>query len=264
VGNLFQLGKRPHESLYALSLQYGPLMALRLGIRTTVVVSSPDMAKEVLKTHDHVFAGRTVIEAFRALNHHKSSMIWGQIGPQWRHLRRISTVELFNSNRLEAMQYLRRDQVFRTIRLIFKDKGKVVNIGQTVFCTSLNLLGNMIFSTNLYDPDNPAFVGFKDTIYEMMKLGGIPNLVDFFPFLRFLDPQGVSRGMARHIKTMYEFSDAFIQKRLAETSQGVRRNDSEKDFLDVLLDSTSEDFTLVHVRSLIFVSTENSGITKTL
>ncbi|GLJ32236.1 hypothetical protein SUGI_0648820 [Cryptomeria japonica] len=32
VGNLFQLGKRPHESLYALSLKYDQLMTLHLGI----------------------------------------------------------------------------------------------------------------------------------------------------------------------------------------------------------------------------------------
>ncbi|GLJ32226.1 hypothetical protein SUGI_0648610 [Cryptomeria japonica] len=45
LGNLLQLGKRPHESLYALSHKYGPLMTLRLGMRTVVVVSSPAMAK---------------------------------------------------------------------------------------------------------------------------------------------------------------------------------------------------------------------------
>ncbi|GLJ32237.1 hypothetical protein SUGI_0648830 [Cryptomeria japonica] len=81
VGNLFQLGRRPHESLHALSLQYGPLMTLRLGMKTTVVVSSPAMAKEVLKTHDHILAGRTVLEFAKSLSHHKSSLIWGEYGP---------------------------------------------------------------------------------------------------------------------------------------------------------------------------------------
>ncbi|GLJ32322.1 hypothetical protein SUGI_0650480 [Cryptomeria japonica] len=251
VGNLFQLGKRPHESLYALSLQYGPLMALRLGMKTTVVVSSPAMAKDRLKTNDHFLAERPVSEAIKSLSHHKSSLIWGEYGPYWRYLRRISTVELFGPKRLEALQHLRRDQVFRTTRLIFEDRGKVVDIGRTVFCTSLNLLGNMIFSTNVFDPQNPASAGIKDTMGGISKVSGIPNLVDFFPFLQFLDPQGVSREITRLLKAMYDFSDAYIQKKLATTSQSVERNDSEKDFLDVLLDSRSDDFTFVHIQALI-------------
>ncbi|GLJ19776.1 hypothetical protein SUGI_0358330 [Cryptomeria japonica] len=251
VGNIFQLGKRPHESLYALSLKYGPIMTLHLGMKTTVVVSSPAMAKEVLKTHDNVLAGRMVIEAVKSISHHKSSLIWGEYGPYWRHLRRILTVELFSHKRLEALQHLRRDQVFHTIRLIFEDKGKVVDIGRTVFCTSLNLLGKMIFSTSVFDPHNPASAGFKDTIGKMVELSGTLNLVDFFPFLRFLDPQGVSREMAKDLKALYEFTDVFIQKRLAARRESVERKDSEQDFLDVLLDCTSEDFSLVGARNLI-------------
>ncbi|GLJ32230.1 hypothetical protein SUGI_0648760 [Cryptomeria japonica] len=86
VGNLFHLRKRPHQSLYALSLKYGPLMSLHLGIKTTMVVSSPPMAKEFLKTHDHIFVRRIVLEAFKS---HKSSLVWGQYGAHWRHLRHI-------------------------------------------------------------------------------------------------------------------------------------------------------------------------------
>ncbi|GLJ32233.1 hypothetical protein SUGI_0648790 [Cryptomeria japonica] len=135
VGNLFQLGKRPHESLHALSLKYGPLMTLHLGMKTTVVVSTPAMANEVLKTHDHILARRTLLEFAKSLSHHKSSLIWGEYGPHWRNLRRISTVELFSPKRMEALEHLRRDEVFHTIRLLYEDKGKVVDIGRTVFCT---------------------------------------------------------------------------------------------------------------------------------
>nr|AKH41025.1 cytochrome P450 CYP76AA25 [Thuja plicata] len=251
LGNLFLLGKRPHESLHALSLKYGPLMTLRLGMKTTVVVSSPAMAKEVLKTHDHILAGRTVIETSKSLSHHKSSLIWGDYGAHWRNLRRISTVELFGPKRMEALQHLRRDQVFRTTRLIFEDRGKEVDIGRTVFCTSLNLLGNMIFSTSVFDPHNPASAGFRDSIWEMMKLGGTPNLSDFFPFLRFLDLQGLCRQTVKQLKGMYDFVDLFIQKRLAPASESVEPTDSKMDFLDVLLDFRSEDFTVVDIRVLI-------------
>ncbi|GLJ32245.1 hypothetical protein SUGI_0648990 [Cryptomeria japonica] len=220
VRNLFHLVKKPHESLHALSLQYGPLMTLRLGVRSLV------------SCHCHG--------------------VWGAYGPHWRHFRRISTVELFSPKRVDALQHLRRDQVFRTVQLFFQDKGKVVDIGLMVFYTTLNLFGNLIFGANMCDPHDPASAELKNTIWKIMKLVAMPNMADYFPFLRFLDPQGVSCAMTRHLRLLYNFSDAFIQKRLASTSQSVKPDDSEKDFPGVLLDSRSGDFTsLSGIRALV-------------
>lgn len=58
IGNLHQLGTLPHRSLRALSEKYGPLMFLRLGSAPTLVVTSADIAKEIMKTHDMTFANR--------------------------------------------------------------------------------------------------------------------------------------------------------------------------------------------------------------
>ncbi|GLJ36128.1 hypothetical protein SUGI_0724710 [Cryptomeria japonica] len=248
--NQFKLGKRPHESLYAFSLKYGPLMSFRLGMKTIVVASSPAMAKEVLKTHDHIFVGRTVMETAKVFSHHKFSVLWGEFGPQWRYLRRISTIELFSPQRLEARQHLRRHQIFHTVRLIFESKGKPVNIPHMAFSNLMNVLGNMIFGTSLIDPHNPASVGLKDAMWKIVKLYGLPNLSDFYPLVRLVDPQGVSRQMAKHLKRMYDFIDLFIQDRITTKNKKLQQ-DSDKDFLDALLDARTEDFTLFDIRALI-------------
>ncbi|XP_057839361.2 cytochrome P450 76T24-like [Cryptomeria japonica] len=62
----------------------------------------------------------------------------------------------------------------------------------------------------------------------------------------------------KHLKGVYDFVDLILQKRLASVSQSLERNDSKKDFLDVLLDFRSEDFNLVDIRALITVSTEKT------
>jgi hypothetical protein len=55
IGNLHMVGALLHRALAALSMKHGPLMSLRLGSVLTLVVSSPELAREFLKTHDQLF-----------------------------------------------------------------------------------------------------------------------------------------------------------------------------------------------------------------
>lgn len=84
VGNIFQLGFNPHRSLAVFSKTYGPIMSLKLGRLTTVVISSPEAAKEALKTHDHVLSARTFNDPIRAFDHHKHSVVWIPASARWR------------------------------------------------------------------------------------------------------------------------------------------------------------------------------------
>ncbi|KAM5586777.1 hypothetical protein ABKV19_005617 [Rosa sericea] len=69
IGNLFEIGDKPHLSLTKLSERYGPIVSLQLGQVTTVVISSASMAKEILRTHDHLFCNRTIPDAVNSFKH---------------------------------------------------------------------------------------------------------------------------------------------------------------------------------------------------
>lgn len=58
VGSLHLLGTHPHHNLAAMARKYGPLMSVRLGQKLTIVVSSPDAAREFLKYQDINFCVR--------------------------------------------------------------------------------------------------------------------------------------------------------------------------------------------------------------
>ena len=84
VGNILSLGDNPHQSLANLSKRYGPVMTLKFGSITTIVISSFEMAKEVLNTNDLAFSSRTVPYAACSLNHEAVSMVWLPASSKWR------------------------------------------------------------------------------------------------------------------------------------------------------------------------------------
>lgn len=88
-GNLgiFVTCSHPHQELGRLSKQHGPLMSLRMGSKQALVVSSPEMAKQVLKTFEKEFADRPTITAKDALTYGDCTMGFSSYGPVWRTIR---------------------------------------------------------------------------------------------------------------------------------------------------------------------------------
>lgn len=58
LGNLPQLGAKPHQTLHALSNVYGPLFRLRFGSFDVIVAASGAVAAQFLRAHDANFSNR--------------------------------------------------------------------------------------------------------------------------------------------------------------------------------------------------------------
>ncbi|MFS8003912.1 putative costunolide synthase [Helianthus anomalus] len=67
VGNLLSLDTELHSQFANLAKTYGPIMTLWLGKKVTIVISSPVLAREVLKVHDTIFANRDITAASKVL-----------------------------------------------------------------------------------------------------------------------------------------------------------------------------------------------------
>ncbi|GMJ07397.1 cytochrome P450, family 76, subfamily C, polypeptide 1 [Hibiscus trionum] len=200
IGNLLDLGDKPHRSLAKLAQIHGPVMSLQLGSLFTVVVSTETTAKEVLQKQDLVFCNRTVVDAARACQFREFGLSFMPVSPLWRTLRKVCVIHLFSTLKLDANQYLRRRKIQELIGNVRKRslEGEAIDVGQAAFDVSINLLSNTIFSMDLVDPKSSHAQELKKTVWDINHDAGIPNLADYFPLLRKIDPQGIRRRMTVH------------------------------------------------------------------
>ncbi|CAL5039590.1 unnamed protein product [Urochloa decumbens] len=134
IGSLHHLFKSPliHRALADLARGYNaPVMYLQLGELNAVVISSPDAAREVMKTHDVIFATRPLSATVRA-----GSMIadglgiaFSPYGERWRQLRKFSTMELLSTKRVRSFRPIREDETARLVTEIAAClPGELVNV----------------------------------------------------------------------------------------------------------------------------------------
>jgi 4-hydroxyphenylacetaldehyde oxime monooxygenase len=111
LGNLHQLGPLPHRNLRELARQHGSVMLLRLGTVPTVVVSSAEAAREVMKVHDADCCSRPVSPGPKRLSYDLKNVAFAPYGEYWREMRKLFIVELLSMRRVKAAWYAREQQV---------------------------------------------------------------------------------------------------------------------------------------------------------
>lgn len=242
IGNLHNiLGGQPHQSLAKLAAKYGPIISLRLGQMTTVVISSSAVAKQVLQKQDLAFSSRKIPDAIYALNHYQFSVVWLPVANPWRSLRKILSSYIFSGCSLDANQHLRSGKIQDLIAYCrgCSQTGEAVNIGQAAFKTSINLLSNTIFSKDVVDPCANSGKEFQDVVWDVMEEAGKPNLADYFPVLKTIDPQGIRRKVGKSFGKLLQRIEGMIDERLEARSKSATTGST--DVLDILLNTNKED-----------------------
>lgn len=257
IGNIFQLGQNPNQSLTKLAKTYGPLMSLKLGSNTTVVVSSPAVAREVLQKNDQVFSSRIIPHAAEAHAHHKYSMVWLQVSGLWRNLRKISKEHMFAAQRLDASEGLRQEKLQELHDYLVRcsTSNKAVNFGQTAFTTSLNFISSTFFSVDFAAYGSDSSQEFKDIVWRILKSYSTPNVADYFPVLKFMDPQGILQKNTFLFSKMFDIFDNIINERLM--MRGSLDTSKKNDLLEALLNHSANnesEFSLNELKHMLLVS----------
>lgn len=262
VGILPFLDPNLHSYFATLAKSYGPIISLKLGGKIGIVISSPAIAREVLKDQDVTFANRDVPFVVTAMEYGGRDIVFTPYGAEWRMLRKVCVRDMLGHATLDAFYCYRRQEIRNMIKLLYNQNGtNEIDVGEQMFKIVLNVITSMLWGGTVRDKEVARIgVEFREAVYEMTKLLGLPNVSDFFPWLAWLDLQGLKREM-KIVSTKFEqIFDKVIALRTEMDANNENTSGGKKDFLQVLLqlknaeDNSKTPLTMDHVKALLMVS----------
>ncbi|KAG4161744.1 hypothetical protein ERO13_D01G075148v2 [Gossypium hirsutum] len=185
----------PHHRLTELAKRHGSLMHLQLGELSHIVVSSPEAAKEVMKTHDINFATRPYLLVAEIIGYNFSDIGFAPYGDTWRQLRKVCTLELL---RLE------------------------INLGEMLCNSSYNITLRTAFAARCKQHD--AFISIARNLVE--AAGGF-SITDLFPSIKLLP---MISGMRAKLERWHQDLDAMLESIIEEhRARNANTKDSDDD-----------------------------------
>ena len=96
-------------------------MSVWLGSNLEVIVSSSELAQQVLKENDQQLADRNMSRSSARFTRDGKDLVWANYGPHYVKVRKVCNIELFTPKRLEALRPIRDDEVISMVESIFRD-----------------------------------------------------------------------------------------------------------------------------------------------
>ncbi|KAG7551854.1 Cytochrome P450 superfamily [Arabidopsis thaliana x Arabidopsis arenosa] len=220
VGNLHQLGSKPHRSMFKLSEKYGPLMSLKFGSVSTVVASTPEIVKEVLKTFDAECCSRPYMTYPARLTYNLKDLGFSPYSKYWREVRKMTVVELYTAKRVQSFQLTRKEEVASLVDFIKQATSleKPVNLNNKLMKLSGSVICRVVFGVNL--KGSKLENTYEEVIQGTMEVVGSFAAADYFPVIgRIIDRiTGLHSKCEKIFKAMDAFFDQSIKHHLEDES----------------------------------------------
>nr|ABF69101.1 trans-cinnamate 4-hydroxylase [Populus tremuloides] len=242
-GNWLQVGDDlNHRNLTDLAKKFGDIFLLRMGQRNLVVVSSPELSKEVLHTQGVEFGSRTRNVVFDIFTGKGQDMVFTVYGEHWRKMRRIMTVPFFTNKVVQQYRYGWEEEAAQVVEDVKKNPEAATNgivLRRRLQLMMYNNMYRIMFDRRFESEDDPLFNKLKALNGERSRLAQSfdYNYGDFIPILRpFL------RGYLKICQEVKErrlqlFKDYFVDERKKLASTKNMSNEGLKCAIDHILDA---------------------------
>ncbi|CAI9270236.1 unnamed protein product [Lactuca saligna] len=229
IGNMHQLlDPAPHRVLHQLATKYGPIMHMKLGFVSTIVVSSADAARQIMKTHDNIFSNRPKLVAPKILGYNYTDIAFAQYGSYWRQLKKICLIELSTAKSMDSSRFIREEEVKSLALSISRTSEEPINLSENLFALNHNIITRTTFGDKFDDE-----LRFRLAIREGTTLAAGFQIGDFFPSLGFVAK--FTRMNERMEKCHAELSSIMDEKIQHHIEQRKIDKPEHEQLVDVLL-----------------------------
>ncbi|XP_022776235.1 cytochrome P450 71A1-like [Durio zibethinus] len=246
IGHLHLLTDMPHHTFSKLAEKLGPIIYLRLGQVPTIVVSSAQLARLILKTHDHVFSNRPQLVSAQYLSFNCSDVTFSPYGPYWRQARKICVTELLSSKRVSSFQLVRDEEVTRLLTTLSTNSGSEVNVSELFFSLANDILCRVAFGRRFTEgvgSDQGQKRHLVGVLTETQELFAGLSIGNFFPEWEWVHSvSGYKRRLMKILEELRRVCDEIIEEHLHLQSRGTAKEGNKEDFVDVLLRVQKRDY----------------------
>ncbi|KAE9589467.1 hypothetical protein Lal_00000358 [Lupinus albus] len=250
IGNINQLKPPLHRTFYALSQKYGQIFSLVFGSRLVIVVSSLPIVQECFTKNDIILSNRPDLLIGKYIGYNYTTVGFSPYGDHWRNLRRIISLEVLSSHRLNSSLEIRRDEIMRLIQKLAQDsckdftkvelKSKLLEL---TFNTMMRVLaGKRYFGEDIDASELEEAKQFREIIKELVVFNEfIPKVgLGLFGFLS-----------QKTIKRIASSLDVFMQGRIDEHRNGKKNTNTMIDHLLAQQQSQPQYYTDQIIKGLI-------------
>nr|QWK52412.1 cytochrome P450 81D7 [Isatis tinctoria]WIL00234.1 cytochrome p450 81d7 [Isatis tinctoria] len=255
IGHLHLLKQPLHRTFHSFSQSFGgaPIFSLRLGNRLAVVVSSYSVTEECFTKNDIVLANRPEFIVGKYIEYNFTTMTSAPYGDHWRNLRRISTLEIFSSHKLNGFLSVRKDEIRHLLLRLSKNSqhgfAKVEMRSLFMDLTINNILrmmaGKRFYGDGTEQDDNARRV--RLLIDEVVANAGAGNANDYIPILRWIT------NFEKRVKKLAGRVDEFLQSVVDEKRADKEKGDTMMDHLLSLQETQPDYYTDVTLKGIIIV-----------
>ncbi|KAL3748111.1 hypothetical protein ACJRO7_009354 [Eucalyptus globulus] len=239
IGNLHQLGSHPHRSLQALSRRYGPLMCLHFGSAPILVVSSSDGARDIMKTHDVIFAQRPRSTMAERLLYDRKDLSLSPYGDCWRQMRSICVFHLLSNKRVQSFRMVREEEISLFMEKI--EQHRSVDLSNMFVVLTNDIICRVALGRKY--SEGMQGMKFKGLLADLIELVGIFDVGDFIPSLGWINKvTGLDAKGERVAGLLDEFLNEVVEehRRKMEAKSVGGGGEDRRDFVDVLLEIQKE------------------------
>ncbi|MED6122585.1 hypothetical protein PIB30_041123 [Stylosanthes scabra] len=190
------------------------------------------MAQEVMKTNDLKFCDRPEHVFSKIITYNDKSISFSAYGDYWRQVKKMCTMELLTTKRVQSFRTIREEEVSEMVKAISKNEGSIVNLGDMISSMTYGITSRAIFGTKKRNQNHEVYVS---AIEESVQLAATTTIANLYPSIGVL--QMLSRTKAR-FEELHRETDRIMQDIVDDHKHRKRDDDHYEevdDFVDVLL-----------------------------